>query len=368
MARIPMTASSTRRKRERSTNRRRNGWNARWSDQLKIKEGETAWIVLTPGDYPAEGGDRSAWLGLPMYKVQYQNQWGNQSWGYFQGNRGDCTLRARSECGDNRVSAPRYEDEPNRFWMNVIHVDLFKSEDVLDKQGEVMRYSRGKLKGKVVKRWEPVKSIRKRKQIIENGDFEDCVFFRKKFMELPASHFDVLKGIALTARTMCECGGVLEAAAYTCNGCGEVMLDVDNTDLSVSEVAKYGDSKRRCEHCGHNDYPEMHSICGSCDDPSPLSPWAVVAKITKVREGQYPTIRILKVEPLTEHELPDGSFICEEGDEDGMNEEFKKLSEVQFDLEEYTAPKDNSYYSDILELREGDIGFASNSQNYDSFR
>ncbi len=370
MARIPMTASSTRRKRQRST-KRRNGWNAKWSDELKLKEGETAWVMLTPGDYPAEGGDRASWLGLPMYKVQYVNKWGNDSWGYFQGQKnGDCTLEARASCGDSRVTAPRYADEPNRFWMNVVHLDLFKCEDVLDKNGEPLRYKGGKLKGQVIKRWVSVKSIREKKDIIKSGDFDDCRFFMKKFMELPMSHFEALKGIARVARTMCECGGSLTPAVYTCTACEGVLLDVEDTDLSESEVAKFGDNEIRCTPCGHHGYPEAHSICDTCDDPVPRTPWAVAAQITKVREGNYPTLRVLKVQSLTDFQLPSGEYAASPDDDGGfvLDEDLQKLADAQYDLTEYAAAKPNSFYSDLLGLREGDLGFDSDSKSYSSFR
>ena len=74
MANIPLTASS-RRDNQRNNNRgKRNGWTAKWSDELRLKDGDTAWVSLTPGDYAAEEGDRSQFLGLPMYKVQYTNK------------------------------------------------------------------------------------------------------------------------------------------------------------------------------------------------------------------------------------------------------------------------------------------------------
>ena len=366
MARIPMTASSRRPKRGGGGNRNRNGWSAKWSDELKLREGETAWVMLTPGNYRTSTGDQAAWLEVPMYKVQYINKWGNQSWGYFRGHsRGDCTLKDRSDCGDTRVSAPKY-GEPNRFFMNLVHLDLFRREQVMDKTGSPLRYRGGKLKGEIVHRWESVSSIRERKDIIKNGDFEDCSFFRKKFVELPFTHFESLKGIARTAASMCSCGGSLVPAVFACEECEDILLDVEDCDLSEAEVRRFGNNSIRCNGCGHIGFPHEQSICDSCDNPDAISPWRVAAQITKVRDGQWPTIRVLKVVPLSEYEFPDGSSPL---DEDGeLVEDLKKIADAQFDLEEYTAAKENSYYSDILELREGDIGFAAESADYGKFR
>ena len=70
----------------------------------------------------------------------------------------------------------------------------------------------------------------------------------------------------------------------------------------------------------------------------------MAAQITKVRDGQWPTIRVLKVVPLSEYEFPDGTSPL---DEDGeLIEDLKKIADAQFDLEEYTAAKENSYYSE----------------------
>lgn len=371
MARIPLTASSSRRKRERGGSRKkRNGWGAKWSDELKIKEGETAWVMLTAGDYPAEGGDRTPYLGVPMYKVQYTNKWGNQSWGYFRGqSRGSCTLQDRADCGDNRVSSPRY-GEPNRFFMNVIHLDLFRREEVLDKSGEPLRYRHGKLKGEVVHRWEPVRSIREKKDIIKNDAFDDCTFFRKKFMELPFTHFEALKEVGRQAATTCTCGGMLTPTVYVCGECESILLDVEDTDLSEAEVKRFGDNSVRCGDCGHVGYPDAEHICDNCDTPQSTEFWQVAAQITKVREGQWPTIRVLKVIPITEYQFPDGepAAVMEDDGTIVLHEDLQKLADTQFDLEEYTAAKENSYYSDILELREGDIGFASDSTDYGRFR
>ena len=376
----PLTASSSRR---RSGGRqRRNGWSAKWSDELKIREGQTAWIQLTPGDYPAIDGGRAHYLGKAMYKVQFERN-GRDAWDYFSSTDEDnCTLDKRASAGDTRVSSPRYPDEPNRFWMNTIQFGVFKREPVSDKDGQPIRYKQGKLKGEQVYRWELIDSLKDRKNILKNGDFEDVTFYRKKFLELPPSHFRVLKDIGRRAQSICRCGGNLFPAALLCGERDHVMLDVQDTDLTESEVLRYGDNKVRCSDCGSGGYPLPISECDSCDEPVPLQFWEVVAEVTKTRgESGFPTLTVKRVESIADYQLPNGDYVVvrdEEGDplvdpsDDGapfvFEESIEKLTKAQFDLELYTAPKSNSYYSEILGLREGDIGFERDSSPYGSFR
>jgi hypothetical protein len=254
--------------------------------------------------------------------------------------------------------------------MNVVHLDLFRREEVMDKNGLAMKYRHGKLKGETVYRWVPVKSVREKKDIIKSKDFDGCTFFRKKFMELPFSHFEALKEVGRQAASTCACGGTLTPAVYVCEECEDILLDVEDSDLSEAEVKRFGDNTVRCGACGHVGYPSSESICDSCDEPRKMEFWQVAAQITKIREGQWPTIRVLKVVPITEFQHPDGEYAAYIDDDDKvvLEDDLKKLAEVQFDLEEYKSPRDNSHYSELLELREGDIGFSAGATDYGKFR
>ena len=369
MAEIPLTGNRRKRRSSGGGQQRRNGWRAKWSDELKLKVGGSTWVMLTVGDYPTVEGSRSPYLEVPMYKVQYTNKTGGTSWGYYQGNKEKCTLRDRADSEDIRVAAPKY-GEPNRFFMNVVHLDLFRREAVHDKRTDApMRYRHGKLKGEIVYRWDVVKSMRERREIIKSGDFSNCGFFRKKFLDMPFSHFEAIKGIGRTANKTCKCSGMLVPSVYSCSECGEELLDAEETDLTEDEVASYGDEKARCNSCGYVGYPKAHPLCDSCDDPRPLNWKFVAAQISKVREGQYPTYKVNKVIPITDYEFYDGTPAAQET-EDGvaLHPDLLKIAEVQFDLELYAAPKENAYYSDLLGLKEGDVGFVTNTTGYDDFR
>ena len=44
------------------------------------------------------------------------------------------------------------------------------------------------------------------------------------------------------------CGGRLDIAGYECESCGADMLDMNDPNLTIEDVNRYGDGKRRCSH------------------------------------------------------------------------------------------------------------------------
>ena len=101
---IPLSANRGRRGGGNGGRRRRNGWSCKWSDQLKLKKEESAWIQLTKATYRAHGEDGEvSFYSAPMFKLQYESKWGT-SYGYFRGNGGDdCTLQQLADSQDPNV-------------------------------------------------------------------------------------------------------------------------------------------------------------------------------------------------------------------------------------------------------------------------
>lgn len=371
---IPLSANRGRRGGNGGGRRRRNGWSCKWSDELKVKKDESAWIQLTKATYRAHGEDGEVpFFSAPMFKLQYPNRWGGTSYGYFRGNGGDdCTLQQLADSQDPNVQEPKY-GEPNRFFVNVVHYALYHREPVV-KNGETLTYSQGKLKGQPVYRWEEVKSVRDRKQLLKDPDSENLGFYRKKFLELPATQFRVVQEINRKARSMCKCGGALFPSVFICGNCEEVLLDVDDADMTDSEIANYGDQDIRCRHCGEVDFPQAEYDCDSCDNPRPHEYYEVAAKIKKVIGSTgYPTLALDTVIPLSDMVFENKAPVVEPDPDDPekmvfTEEPLEKIAEAQFDFDEYTTPKTNAEYSDMLGLREGDIGYASSAKRYNKFR
>lgn len=348
---------------------RSNGWSAKWSDELRIRPGEKAWVIITAGDYPLDDGDRASWLEVDMYNIEYQNQWGNTSWSYFRGNEGDCTLAKQAQANHPKLKKP-VPGKP-RIFLNAIHLDTFRQTQVLDKKTkQPLMYSKGKLRGQPILRWENVTDPMEKKNIARSGDFDGVCFFRKKFLQMSFNQFDAIRQVAKQAKQNCECGGCLEPVVYVCSECEDILLDISTTSLRPSEVTKFAEDHVRCGSCGHVDYPKAESICDNCDDPRPtvISSYAIL--LSKVRKDGFWTLQVEKVTPLTDWKFPSGTYAAARDADDNiiLEEDLQKLADVQFDLEAYTEPKSNAYYSDILNLREGDIGFVSEATDYGNFR
>jgi hypothetical protein len=351
---------------------RRSGWACKWSDQLKMGNGESAWIQLTPGAYPVhdQPSTMAPYLGLPMFKIQYTNERGYTSWGYFRESEGGSTLSLRSEAEDPNVAAPKYGDI-NRYFVGVIHYALYRRECVM-KDGKPLLFSNGKLKGKPVFNWGPVTSIRERKQLLQSGDPEDIGLYRKKFIEMPNSHFKVVQEIGRRARGLCRCGtGTLFPSVFVCSGCEEVLLETEDSDMTDADVAAYGDQDIRCPHCGVVDFPRAEYDCDSCDDPRPHKYYEVAAQISRtLGDDGFPSYSLTSVISMANMVLADGSTRpvtgTDDKDEFTYDESLTKLISNQFDFDGYTAPKTDAEYGQMLGLRQGDIGYASSAKGYDN--
>ena len=366
---IPMSAGRTRRDSKGNPRGKRAGWSAKWSDELKIGKDESAWIQLTPGKYSSEEGVQP-YFSAPMFKLQFNNKFGTTSWGYFRGNGGpDCTLQKLADSNNPNVQEPKY-GEPNRFYVGIIHYALYHKTPI-EKNGQVITYSEGKLKGQPVYQWNEVKSVREKKQLLTAGDVDSLGFYRKKFLELPATQFKVVQEIARKARSICKCGGTLFPSVFVCPACENVLLDTNESDMTDSEIMNYADQDIRCRHCGAVEFPRAEYDCDSCADPRPHEYHEVVAKLKKVTGPTgYPTIALDSVVPVTEFTMENKQCPVTVNGEGALayDESLDNLMKNQFDFEEYTKPRTNAEYAEMLGLREGDIGFASSAKRYNNFR
>jgi len=372
--------------RAKKPRRKSNGWSAKWSDRVGVKEGQSAWVLLTPGNYLTAEQQPADWYECTRFNVKYMKTMKDgskrQVFESCTPNEGECTLTTQAMAGHSAISGIPRNDEPNRFFMNCIEFGVNQKEVVTDRDGNPLRYQHGKMKGEEIFRWNKITSIRERKAAIQNEDPENVSFWRKKFFDLPPTHFNVLREIARKAKKMCLCGGTLQPVHYVCSHCGETLLDIDHTDLSESEVSRFGDQEIRCDGCGAYDLPLAETECDSCDTPRPHKFHEVVAEIQKtIGDKGFPQLVLSRVESLSDFKTADGQFVVVRDennqplidDEDPdfrfvVDEKLEKLMKSQFDFELYTEPQANSYYSEILGLREGQLGYVSDSKPYTSFR
>ena len=368
MAKIPMTASAVSRKKKR---RQSSGWRCNWNDELKLGENQSAWILITPGVYNWDG-DETPYFGATLYNVAFQEEGKNYtSYRKIRGeDEGMCTLNERVQANDERVQRGYSQPgDPNRFFYNVIHFDLFRREPVLDrKTGNPKKYTRGERAGEIITSWQPVRSVRERKDLIADGGDDDLLFFRKKFISLSTNQQKAVAQALTEASYRCNCGGGLQPLAFTCNECEEVMLNVeeDDTDLSEEEVRAFGADNRRCRTCGHFGVPNAYYLCDSCDDPSPLQPEQVAIRIKKSNATGFASYVVTEIRSLHDFELVDKSPVI---DADGnLIEDLQKLADNQFDFAQYTEPLGNAEWSRLLNLSPGQPGYAESSRSYGRFR
>jgi hypothetical protein len=366
---IPMSASRPRA--DRGGRRKGAGWSAKWSDELKIANDETVAIQLTPAKYlssDSNGDVETSFFSAPMFQLQFQNKNGNTSWGYFRGQpNGPCTLQELADSNHAAVKEPRY-GEPNRFFVNIIQYSVFQRVPIM-REGKPMTYSTGKLKGQPVYGWNEAKSVRERRALAA-AQSEDVTFYRKKFLEMSAPQFKIIQEAARKARSMCRCGGSLFPGIFVCDTCEEVLLDTSTAEMSDSEIASYGDQDLRCRHCSAVGFPRPVFDCDTCKDPNPHLFSEVVIKLKKVQGANgFPSLVLDNVLPVTEFRLENKEVLATV--EDGnlvYPEDVAALMKVQYDFNEYTAPKSNAEYASMLGLRDGDIGFVTDTKRYDRFR
>lgn len=375
---IPLSANRPRSAGGRGPRRPANTWLPRWSDELKLKDGETANIQITPAKY-ALGDTDVPYYQAALYQLKFINDNGNEAFGYFRGQEdGFCTLQAAADDGNPCVKPAKW-GEPNRFFCNVIHYSIYSQKPAVDKTGKPKVYAEGKMKGKPVTYWTEAANRNERKNLLARleagGDEASTVsLFRKKFLSMSFGQFKLIQEIDRKARAMCKCGGTLFPLRYTCGSCQHILLDTENTDKSDAEVAEYGDQEIRCRKCDEVGYPKAEFECDKCDSPAPHQYHEVVVTIRREKGSNgFPTTVLDKIVPATEFVLANGACpVIDMKDTEDRSFEYEKemadLMRVQYDFAEYTKPLSNAEYSKMLGLRERDAGFVAETKKYDKFR
>jgi hypothetical protein len=199
------------------------------------------------------------------------------------------------------------------------------------------------------------------------------VFFRKKYLQVGSAHYDNLLTIIDKAKSRCRCTGNLEPVGYVCSNCEASLLDMEDSDLTLEDVNRFGDSKKRCKHCGVTAFPEAVYECDTCDDPIPLAFNEVVAKVKKDGVGPKTIIQVDSIIPLSEFSMDNKQGIVEsdkdgnaviENDEFVLIEELEEPTTMQWNFEKSHPAPENSEVSAFLRLQEGDPGYEASARGY----
>ena len=266
----------------------------------------------------------------------------------------ECVGCYAKDGGDPRVTTR------DKFALNVLHLSIYKKEAQKDKDGKFITYSEdGKdhRRGDSVMGWNEVTGRKDRKDIMANPAAAiaagDVSLFRRKYLDLGRNHLEALMAVDALASKLCFCGGSLAPTAFHCEGCDELLCDVENSNMTAKQVNEYSDSRQRCASCGHLGFTKIITICDSCEEASPMSVFDVVAYVRKHGENTASTIMVEKIVPLTEFVLADDNALVKDWDvgSEGVTPVWADNvagSMTQFDFEQVFTASDSQYVASIL--------------------
>lgn len=100
------------------------------------------------------------------------------------------------------------------------------------------------------------------------------VFGKKVHWSLGRGHLADLSGFVTEIEKDCvNCGGqgTIEVSSYECSKCGEIVIDMGDTDLEDGEIHKVISHQHTCRECGNKDLLLEVKECSNCEDPESLS-------------------------------------------------------------------------------------------------
>ena len=349
----------------------KGGWRGSWKDRFDIPKAEETDILLTRGEYPNPDDidEKSGEPNLAHFhtckthgvklKPKGEGSYYSARCNMDAGQE-DCLLCMKKEQGDRRIT------DRATFSFNVLHLALYKQVPLV-RDGKVVKYDEGDKRGEPIMTWEQVEKPKDRKEImahldemLKNGE---VAMFKKKYIECGSGHRDELSMIQDMAAKNCKCGGKLKPVRFSCEGCEEILADVEDDDMSAKEVARFAESREKCKDCGHVGIPVPESICDSCKHPEPLTAFDVVATVKKEGEGASSHIVVKSVTPLDRYMLPTEEYLIEwekdgkdwvpKEDDNGdwvfsEDNDLKKVIDAQWNFEEVHAPRDHGYNASKL--------------------
>ena len=345
-----------------------NSWKSRWQEKLILSRDKHDYIMLTDAEYQdnqgLDNGDVNPyWVGS-FYNVKNAagqfRQWRNT-------DDPDSTLFMRNEVDDPRVSMPK-----NQYFFNIVHFDVYHKDEIKDKNGNIIIAKNGPNAGQPLMGWKPVNSLKDRRNLCKSPD-EDTAFFRKKYLQVGPTHYDNLLTILDKAAEICHCTGNLEIINYKCEHCGEDMLDMYSSNLTIEDVNRFGDGQKRCPHCRQRGWPIPSLECDSCDNPMPHRFDQVVAKVKKSGQGPQTVIQVDDVISIGQFRLENKEKVVEPNEqnqaaiEDGefiLVEDLEYISNVQWDFDAGNPAPDNGEVSNFLGLNPEEAGYSTEMSSY----
>lgn len=340
------------------------GWRGNYRDQLRIPKDEPTPVLLMRGEYEDMRADEVKNNGgAPPIKnyypfVTHPIKFADSGKGSFRElpcSGDQCVPCWSKDGGDKRITTR------TKFAMNVLHLAVYAKEQA-KKDGKPIFYDKDgdkHRKGDPIMDWVEVKGRQDLKAISENAQAlvkeGEVALFRRKYIEVGSNHLDHLMIIDEEAAKRCFCGGRLAPSKYYCAKCDDLLCDIEQTNMTPGEINDYGAQRQRCRSCGTSDFARVVSICDSCEEPTPLSAFDVVAWIRRHGEDTASAIVVTEIVPLTEYVGIDGQGLVKDWNVDAAGvtpvwADHVKDSMVQFDFAQVFAPPDAAYAAQTLKI------------------
>ena len=359
-----------------STENENKTWTPNYKKALWLSRDNYEYIMITDNQYEdvdnLENGenDNPFWVGQ-FYTAACYTEKGKKYFKDFRdGGDPDSTLALQSTIDKGPVSKAK-----PKYFYGIIHFDIFEKRDILDQNNKPVVVKSGDNKGNVMQSWQQVEKLKERKALSASPT-ENTLFWNKKFLSLPVTHFDQLtNGVREAASKLCLCGGHLTPIAYACGSCDNVLLDIEDTDLTLKEVNAFGNKPKRCRACGVSEVPVAIMNCDTCDDPEGHTMHQVIVKVKKQGEGPQTAIKIDSVISVADFKTADGNNICALDENDAplydedlgtfvLDEELDKIAAVTWDFDTANSVPENIEVSYALKLEDGDLGYIKGTESY----
>lgn len=263
----------------------------RFNNWWKPPKNQTTKIRLLPGDYETFDGGKSEYF---MYAEHWCERARKSLICSKQHKKIDGVVTA---VGGNCLCCDEIDDEAGDInWrvlhvFNGIHLAHYHLEPVTDKNGKPMvRPSRD---GKQEPIYQKVECEGRRCNYCKKK--LKRVFGKKIHWSIGSGHLGDLSGVVEEIEKDCSnCGGegTIEAVTHECRDCGEVIIDLDTTDLNKEEIRKITCRPYTCPECKTRGLLLEQSECSGCDDPEPLSIFDCDIEIKRTGEGTQSSIQI----------------------------------------------------------------------------
>lgn len=244
-------------------------------------DAEPRWFRLIPGNYEVDlyiaEEDTTEKILLPFY--HYRRHYDQSQRKYLPCSAGNNIDFAPKPC----IGCTKLSDSPQDvFAFTAVHLDWYH-ETPWEKDGEIQ------INKKTGKPFTNLTLCEGRGcKVCRTEGEESRVFGRRGHLTLAYTHKNYLMAKADKLSRHCRCGEELEVVSMLCPKCGNVMIDMETTDLTDKQIGEYHRDGMVCGKCGRKMIMLDEYDC-DCGNPQPLSIFDVDVELSKVSTSDNKT-------------------------------------------------------------------------------